>query len=172
MYINAYIYIYIYIHIYSHIYIYTHTCIYVYIFTHLYSNMMRLKRSLCLETQPIWASFQVFWERDPPILLLESRSRRNTSRHTHVVWCHTRARRAWISLRVCISQRHNEARSTHNIHHTTCNTSRHTHVEWCMSCMDLASHAVCGSRIARRMWISLRERDSSNKIGGFLSQKA
>jgi len=70
--------------------------------------MLRLKHSLCLETQPIWASFKVFWERDPPILLLGSRSRGNTSRH-----------------------------------HTTC---------------------VC-------LEVFLRERDSSSKIGAFLSQE-
>jgi len=34
--------------------------------------MLPFKGSLFLERQPVWASFQVFWERDPPIFLLES----------------------------------------------------------------------------------------------------
>ena len=40
------------------------------------SNMLPFKGSLFLERQPIWFSFQNFWERDPPIFLLESRLNR------------------------------------------------------------------------------------------------
>jgi len=36
--------------------------------------MLPLQGSLFLEKQPIWISFQIFWERDPPIFLLESRN--------------------------------------------------------------------------------------------------
>jgi len=32
------------------------------------------KGSLFLERQPMWISLQVFWERDPPIFLLESQN--------------------------------------------------------------------------------------------------
>jgi len=76
--------------------------------------MLRLKRSLCLEMQPVWACFQVFWERDTPIF--ELRFERGELRQAQARWRHGSAHSSRSAVGL-LSRRHGASKCSEILVH-------------------------------------------------------